>query len=77
MRLKWHPWSVKDGDHSCGLFFSWRRPSGVRVVALGFGWDEEQPLRPWPQLSTRPTPKGNTGWCLVWCGVYLQVRRGG
>lgn len=76
VRLKWHPWSVKDGDHSCGLYLTSRQEVWVYLIGLGFGWDVEQPWRPWPQLSLQPTPAGHKGCCFVWCGVFLQLRRG-
>lgn len=74
-------WQVQDDDHSCGLMLVWlgreqwdgRR--SVHLVIFGFGWDDEQPWRPWPTLATTPTKGGVPGWCLCWFGLFINVRR--
>ena len=53
---------------------SWSENGFAHSVGMGFGWDQEHPFRPWPRLTTTPSPGGNDGWCASWCGVFVNVR---
>ena len=70
--LRLNRWRVQDGDHSAGLLLGF--PRARLVAVLGWGWDEEHPLRPWPWLTTTPTRGGHPGFCVSWCGFFLNVR---
>lgn len=43
------------------------------VVLVGFGWDVDHPLRPWPWFTSRATVKGNHMRCLSCCGFFVSV----
>lgn len=67
------PWRVVGSDHSACVMFGFPRLRAV--VSIGWGWDDEHPLRPWPWLTRAPSPRGNRGFCLSWCGLFIQARR--
>lgn len=52
-------------DWGIGLLTTWPRA----VVLIGFGCDEEHPLRPWPKFT-----RGPGRWCLSVLGLFLNVR---
>lgn len=65
------------------LYVLWGVDSGVRsweasaalcvlgvLFGVGWGYDDEMPVRPWPALSTRPH-RGVPKVVLVWCGFFI------
>lgn len=64
-------WRRIGDDRSTGVLFG----AGWTVALIGWGWDLEQPWRPWPTLRTTPTPAGNRGFCLAWAGFFINLRR--
>ena len=71
--LLYFPWRVSGDDHAVSVGVG--IPARRIVVLVGWGWDNEHPLRPWPWLTRTPTPHGHRGFCLSWCGLFLQARR--
>ena len=67
--------SKKDPSLVAGVALGWTEPGNFRLLLVGLGWDDERPLRPWPAFTSRPTPKGLTGWCFAWCGLFVNYRR--
>lgn len=72
--VRFHPWSVRGAEHSLSVSWGFRWRGVIRVFQLGWGWDTEHPLRPWPWLTRTPTPQGNLGFCLSWCGGFTAYR---
>lgn len=56
---------------------------GVPIYRVGWGWDADLPLRPWPAMHRKnlePTPgvharSVRTDWCVAWFGAYIGVSR--
>ncbi len=74
MKIKFKHWEVKDHDHSTGIAFLLKN----RIVLLGFGWEDEQPLRPWPQIVFRYAKdipwNYRIGYCISFCGLFINTR---
>jgi hypothetical protein len=47
----------------------WRGP----YLALGWGWDGQFPLRPWPVAWSDPKPRGLVYRSVTWCGFFVGV----
>lgn len=48
----------------------------ARVISLGWGYDAEIPLRPWPQLwLDKPTQLKHISSGFAWLGFYINVGR--
>lgn len=56
---------------------------GAPIYRVGWGWDADLPLRPWPaahRKSLESTPGVHrcavrTDWCAAWFGAYIGVSR--
>lgn len=45
-----------------------------RGIQVGWGFDDEMPLRPWPMWQCEnTTPKGHPRFVLTWCGFFVGV----
>lgn len=47
-----------------------RGRDNIRILAVGWGYDEEVPLRPWPQVW-RKEVVGGTRTGASWCGFFV------
>lgn len=57
------------------LMVLWRATSPYLATMTGIGWDQDNPLRPWPWLHWTRNQAGEVhGACLSWCGLYFTVR---
>lgn len=65
-----YPWAVRDDDHSAAVGLMVGTPRRAVVVLVGFGWDDEMPFQPWPQVATT----GRPGFCISMLGLFCQVR---
>ena len=49
----------------------------IRVLVIGWGWDDEIPLRPWPQWwwnhKTKNTKNLVSGF--AWCGFFVTLAK--
>lgn len=63
MQMGWEPLGGWSASVTVG------RPT--RIGVLGWGWDRELPLRPWPQLHRRRKPPG-TQYVIGWFGVFIN-----
>lgn len=45
------------------------------VLRLGWGFDADLPLRPWPAAHSMTTPRGRHDTCVAWCGFYFGWTR--
>lgn len=57
-------------DHGPVVLVVLVRRFGVRV---GWGWDVDLPLRPWPAAKVWATPRGHADACVAWLGFYVGV----
>jgi hypothetical protein len=69
VKVWFFPWRVRNDDHSMSIAFGLTRPP--RVLMIGWGWDRDLPLRPWPAVSRTPTPKGTPATCFAWFGFFI------
>jgi hypothetical protein len=44
----------------------------IRILAVGWGYDEEVPLRPWPQVWRKEVANG-TRVGASWCGFFVAA----
>lgn len=57
--------------HGLGIGLSIQKWAAVRV---GWGWDEDLPLRPWPGVHLGYTPSNhNRDLCFAWFGFYVGL----
>jgi hypothetical protein len=50
---------------------------GRFALRIGWGYDSDLPLRPWPAKSRAThTPAGRRDWCAGWCGFYIGITKG-
>lgn len=48
----------------------------LRMLMVGIGWDEDEPLRPWPALRhhVKTTKDFHKDWTtFAWCGLFVNV----
>lgn len=75
-KIKLSPWSankVADNRFAGVCMFFLLADGRRRAIQIGFGYDNEQPWRPWPSLKTAPNARGNDRWCLCWFGLTLHI----
>lgn len=51
--------------------WSWPR----LALVVGWGWDTDCPLRPWPVTYRERAPGGSQVRGIVWCGLFVAVGR--
>ena len=64
-------------DHGPCLFLIHKTSTQARplVLRLGWGFDADLPLRPWPAAHTTTTPRGRHDTCIAWFGFYVGWTR--
>lgn len=59
--------------HGPCLYFGLLGRCGARI---GWGWDADLPLRPWPATHFGHSPAGRRDLCVAWCGFYVGATWG-
>ena len=44
------------------------------ALRLGWGWDAELPLRPWPAVQVHSVGR-HPDWCIACCGFYVGLTK--
>lgn len=61
--------ATTDGQVSMGLSLFWLGRRRRSYVTIGWGWDAEVPLRPWPWWRREPG-----AFRVVLCGLFVNAR---
>ena len=66
-----------DGEWGIGVSVSYpMTQGGIRTYMVGIGWDEDEPLRPWPGLHHHNRGQGlylRKVWTFAWCGLFFNI----
>lgn len=62
----------RNGWAALALVWWQGRDGHNRVPSVGFGWDDEYPIRLWPRWGWGTTDVGYPLWTLSWCGLFVS-----
>ena len=61
-------WGLADGGPVIGVEI------GGAWLRLGWGYDDDLPLRPWPAIRRNRMLSSALDLCAAWCGFYVGLR---